>query len=100
MKKLTKTETSELEAVAPGKPKSRLLRRFPMMRSILLTFQKCGTGPERSGMFYRPIKRQLTLRIDADIVEWFKERALDGKGYQTSINRALREYVDRHAKQD
>ena len=52
----------------------------------------------KRGMFYRPIKRQLTLRIDADILEWFKEHARDGKGYQTNINQALREYVDRHAK--
>jgi uncharacterized protein (DUF4415 family) len=49
----------------------------------------------RRGLFYRPIKRQLTLRIDADIVEWFKEQAQGGKGYQTTINQALREYVDR-----
>ena len=57
------------------------------------------SGAKR-GMFYRPMKRQHTLRIDADIVEWFKERTRDGKGYQTNINQALREYVDRHAKQD
>ncbi len=52
------------------------------------------------GAFYRPIKQQLTLRIDADIVAWFKERTRDGKGYQTIINKALREYVERHAKEN
>jgi len=45
------------------------------------------------GRFYRPIKQQLTLRIDADVVAWFKDQARDGRGYQTSINQALREYV-------
>jgi uncharacterized protein (DUF4415 family) len=56
------------------------------------------SGAER-GLFYRPIKRQLTLRIDADIIDWFKRRA-QGKGYQTNINRALREYVQQRQKQD
>jgi uncharacterized protein (DUF4415 family) len=45
------------------------------------------------GTFYRPLKRQLTLRIDADVLDWFRREADDGRGYQTRINRALREYV-------
>jgi uncharacterized protein (DUF4415 family) len=52
----------------------------------------------RRGVFFRPVKQQLTLRIDADIVAWFKRRARGGRGYQTSINRALREYVSRQEK--
>jgi uncharacterized protein (DUF4415 family) len=47
--------------------------------------------------YYRPIKQQLTLRLDADLVAWFKRHAKEGRGYQTGINRALREYVERHA---
>lgn len=47
------------------------------------------------GMFYRPVKKQITLRLDADIVAWFKIKAKDGRGYQTDINRALREHVQR-----
>lgn len=47
------------------------------------------TGARR-GVFYRPIKQQLTLRLDADVVAWFKRQ---GGGYQTRINRALREYA-------
>lgn len=50
------------------------------------------TGAKR-GLFYRPIKQQLTLRLDADVVAWFKARAGAGEKYQTSINRVLREYV-------
>lgn len=41
---------------------------------------------------YRPIKKPVTLRLDADIVTWFKEHAHD-RGYQTEINRVLRRYV-------
>ena len=42
------------------------------------------------GRFYRPVKRQLTLRIDEDIVAFFKEETGE-RGYQTAMNRALRE---------
>ena len=51
----------------------------------------------RRGVFYRPVKQQITLRLDADIVAWFKARAPDGRGYQTDINGALREHVRRTA---
>jgi uncharacterized protein (DUF4415 family) len=47
----------------------------------------------RRGLFYRPIKQQLTLRLDADVVAWFKRHTTASEGYQTRINRALREYV-------
>ena len=46
------------------------------------------------GKFYRPVKQQLTLRLDADIVDWFKTRQGGTRGYQTAINAALREVVD------
>jgi uncharacterized protein (DUF4415 family) len=44
------------------------------------------------GAFYRPIKRPLSLRVDADRIDWFQRR---GQGYQTRMNSALREYVER-----
>ena len=47
------------------------------------------------GPFYRPIKRPLSLRVDADIIDWFQRQ---GQGYQTRMNVALREYVERHRK--
>ena len=34
-----------------------------------------------------PAKRQLTIRLDADVLDWLKAQ---GKGYQTRINRILR----------
>lgn len=42
------------------------------------------------GEFYRPVKEQITLRLDKDVIAWFKT---GGEGYQTRINEALREYV-------
>jgi uncharacterized protein (DUF4415 family) len=57
--------------------------------------QKDWSGARR-GIFFRPIKKQLTLRLDADLIAWFKNHAPNGDGYQTRINDALREYVALH----
>ncbi len=39
------------------------------------------------GRFYRPVKRQITARVDADVLDWLKSQ---GKGYQSRINAILR----------
>lgn len=38
-------------------------------------------------------KEQVTVRLDADILEWFKEQ---GRGYQTRMNAVLRSYYEAH----
>jgi uncharacterized protein (DUF4415 family) len=43
-----------------------------------------------------PPKEQITLRLDADVLEWFRER---GAGYQTQINALLRAYMNEHLRQ-
>ena len=53
----------------------------------------------KRGVFYRPIKQQITLRLDADVLSWFKTHAPGGRGYQTDINRALREHVRRSERE-
>lgn len=40
------------------------------------------------GEFYRPVKKAVSLRLDADVIAWLKK---DGEGYQTRANRLLRE---------
>jgi uncharacterized protein (DUF4415 family) len=45
------------------------------------------------GRFYRPVKRAVTIRLDADLLEWFKRRE---PKYQTAVNRVLREYMLSH----
>jgi uncharacterized protein (DUF4415 family) len=47
----------------------------------------------RNPYYAKALKEQLTIRLDADILDWFKRHAKDGKGYQTDINKALRAYV-------
>ena len=43
------------------------------------------------GKFYRPIKKSLTIRVDADVLAWLKAQ---GKGYQTRINGLLRQAME------
>lgn len=38
-----------------------------------------------------PAKQPVTLRIDEDVLVWFKAQ---GKGYQTRINKLLRQYME------
>ena len=40
-----------------------------------------------------PAKQSVTIRLDSDVLTWFKEQ---GKGYQSRINKLLRVYMDAH----
>ncbi len=46
----------------------------------------------RGGELYRPSKQPVAIRLDADVLAWFKQQAA-GAGYQTEINRVLRRHV-------
>lgn len=48
---------------------------------------KRGRGPQRT-----PTKISTTIRLDADVLEYFRAK---GRGYQTGINDALRKVVKR-----
>jgi uncharacterized protein (DUF4415 family) len=43
-----------------------------------------------------PGKVRITIRLDEDIIDWFREQvnAAGGGNYQTLINKALREYIE------
>lgn len=47
------------------------------------------------GRFYRPIKKSLTIRLDADLLAWLKAQ---GKGYQTRINSLLRKAMQNQGR--
>ncbi len=59
-----------------------------------------GDIPELDADFFRratlhiPNKQSVTLRLDADVLEWFKDQ---GTGYQTRINKLLRGYMETHS---
>jgi uncharacterized protein (DUF4415 family) len=46
--------------------------------------------PEELAGMYKPVKKPVTVRLDADVLAWF-QRA--GRGYQTRINQALRKVM-------
>ncbi len=47
------------------------------------------------GKYYRPIKKSLTIRLDADVLAWLKAQ---GSGYQTRINMMLRAAMENRAR--
>ncbi|PIV26557.1 MAG: hypothetical protein COS37_05815 [Anaerolineae bacterium CG03_land_8_20_14_0_80_58_20] len=59
-----------------------------------VTPEMFAKGIVRRGL--KPItKKQLTLRLDSDLIEWFKEQ---GQGYQTKMNALLRAYMEEHKR--
>jgi uncharacterized protein (DUF4415 family) len=51
--------------------------------------------PDELAGLYKPVKKPVTLRLDADILSWFQR---DGRGYQTRINSALRKVMTEERK--
>ena len=49
----------------------------------------------RHGLKPVPKKEQVTLRVDSDVLRWFRSQ---GKGYQTKINDLLRAYMNAHGQ--
>ncbi len=84
---MTPAQAAELEALAALPEDQINTRELPEQRDW---------SAAQRGLFFRPIKKQLTLRLDSDLIAWFKSHARKGQGYQTSINSALREYVAQH----
>ena len=48
------------------------------------------------GWWSRPAKKQLTVRLDADVLAWLQDQ---GKGYHSRINAILRAYYEAHQDQ-
>ena len=78
MSKIENKQAKELRNLKKMKDKDIDLSDLPEIRD--------WTGMA-VGKFYRPIKKPLTLRVDADVLAWLKSQ---GKGYQTRINGILR----------
>jgi uncharacterized protein (DUF4415 family) len=48
----------------------------------------------RDRHLYKAVKKQVTVRLDADVLEYFKAKQDGKRGYQTAINAALRKVVE------
>lgn len=51
----------------------------------------------KHGLFYRPVRQQLMLCLNADVVAWFKSHTRSSEGYLTRINRELCKYMQGQA---
>ncbi len=85
---------SKLEAV-PGKRARRSRSRRPRKAMGLAGFMEENLPNMRIADIYRPLKKPVTLRLDADVLAWFKR---DGRRYQTRINAALRRVMEREMR--
>jgi uncharacterized protein (DUF4415 family) len=47
-------------------------------------------------------KTRITIRLDDEIIEWFRQQAehVGGGNYQTAINQALRDHIDRQSLEE
>ena len=61
-----------------------------------LTAEQFARAVVRVGLKPVPPKQQITLRLDADVLDWFRAR---GAGCQTQINSLLRACMDAHRQQ-
>jgi uncharacterized protein (DUF4415 family) len=86
-----------VKRIATGKPLTKQQRKdiatIAAMRDDQIDFSDSPRLPESfwqdavRNPFYRPVKRQLTVRLDADVIAWLR---MQGRGYQTRINHLLR----------
>ena len=79
---LTETQKKNLEALDKIKDEDIDTSDIPELT------EKFWKNAVRGNPFYRPVKKAVSLRLDADVIAWLKK---DGAGYQTRANNILRE---------
>jgi uncharacterized protein (DUF4415 family) len=67
------------------------MKRAPTTRPI--TPEEFGRAMAHKRLSVAPKKTLLSLRIDSDVIEWFRAQ---GAGYQSRINALLRAYMEAH----
>jgi uncharacterized protein (DUF4415 family) len=83
MRKVNTTQAREIRALKRMRERDIDTTDIPVM----LDWSNAAVGK-----FYRPIKKSLTIRLDADVLAWLKGQ---GHGYQTRINAILRSAMER-----
>ena len=94
-----KRGTSDMRKIPKGRTNWAKLRAMPES-AIKFTKDAPRTSPAdwanaiaHRGLPVPPRKTQIALRVDQDVLEWFKAQ---GEGYQTRMNAVLREFRDAH----
>lgn len=88
---------SEIFTTPLSEPERRQLRRLARLPDAKIDLSDAPEAVQLSkvemGRFYRPVKQLVSLRLDADVLAWFRRR---GPRYQTYINEVLRREADAH----
>ncbi len=90
--KSASSRSKRRKAPGPGRRRKRINLK------ALLAEKKRVTGALHAmkiADFYKPVKKPVTLRLDADVIAWFKK---DGRKYQSRINAALRNLMEKELK--
>ncbi|MFZ0254084.1 MAG: BrnA antitoxin family protein [Gammaproteobacteria bacterium] len=54
----------------------------------------------KRGAIIKTAKERITIRLDPDVIQWFRDRVRGGGNYQTLINEALREHIEHQGGSD
>ncbi len=52
----------------------------------------------KRGAVIKTAKQRITIRLDPDIIQWFKDKVRGGGNYQSLVNEALRQHVERQGE--
>lgn len=103
-KKATKSRAAKPAKTAARKPAAAARKpaaaakkpaaRKPAVKKVVARKPAAAAAPARgkkaaAGTF-KPVKQSVTIRLDSDVVAWFKKKA---DKYQTEINSVLRSYM-------
>lgn len=87
-KKPDHIKQEDWDAVESPPLSSKMLSKMQPVRKAHPNMPSRVRGPQK-----KPTKKQLTIRLNQEVVEYFK---LQGEGWQTKINEVLTDYVHSH----
>jgi uncharacterized protein (DUF4415 family) len=94
---MSKALTKNSSADKPVKVSEKTRTLYRQRNKSLDKDPDCPTLPlekwanAKRGVFFRPVKKPVTIRIDADVLAWLQA---SGAGYQTRLNQILREQME------
>jgi uncharacterized protein (DUF4415 family) len=90
------TAMAKITKRSKAKPPKKKLKgqKSISIKAVATSSRSWVPGMEK---LYKPIKKPVTLRLDADVIAWFQH---GGRGYQTRINKALRALMVKEQKAD
>lgn len=81
--RLTDDQTAQLLALEGREPDTQDIPEAPA--------ENWQHGQRGAGAFWKIRKEAISLRLDMDVLDWLRRQ---GPGYQTTINRILREHME------